>query len=254
MAKEKKVDNQSKKKPRFYRFIIFWIKLFYRKREHLGQENMPEEASIYVTNHAQYHMPFSTEFYFPTKKYIWCIGEMMKAKEVPAYTYKDFWSHKPKWTKWFFKMLSHLIAHPAAYLMSNADTIAVYKDTRMLGTYRETMRVLDEGYNVVLAPEKPEPFNDVVNEFQDKFIDVARLYYAKYKKCVSFVPVYNAGKLKKVVMGKPIKYDPKMNIDEQRKIICDYLKEQITAMAKELPVHYVVPYDNIPKKLYKKNK
>ena len=103
MAKEK--NNQSKKKPRFYRFIIFWIKLFYRKREYLGQENMPEEASIYVTNHAQYHMPFSTEFYFPTKKYIWCIGEMMKAKEVPAYTYKDFWSHKPKWTKWFFKML-----------------------------------------------------------------------------------------------------------------------------------------------------
>jgi hypothetical protein len=138
--------------------------------------------------------------------------------------------------------------------MSNADTIPVYKDTRMLGTYRETMRVLNYGYNVVLAPEEPEPFNDVLNEFQDKFIDVARLYYAKYKKIVSFVPVYNSGKLKKVVIGKPIKYDPNINIDEQRKIICDYLKEQITAMAKDLPEHYVVPYDNIPKKLYKKNK
>ena len=37
---------------------------------------------------------------------------------------------------------------------------------------------------------------------------------------------------------------------EQRKIICDYLKQEITNEALNLPKHKVVPYDNLSKKDY----
>ena len=43
-------------------------------------------------------------------------------------------------------------------------------------------------------------------------------------------------------------------MDEQRKIINDYLKDEITRIAKELPRHKVVPYLNLKKKDYKWNK
>lgn len=57
-----------------------------------------------------------------------------------------------------------------------------------------------------------------------------------------------------MVFGKPIKFDPNIEMNEQRKIINDYLKDEITRIAKELPRHKVVPYLNLKKKDYKWNK
>ena len=56
------------------------------------------------------------------------------------------------------------------------------------------------------------------------------------------------------MFGKPIKFNPNDTIENQRKVICDYLKQQITALAQELPEHTVVPYANIAKKDYQKSK
>lgn len=178
----------------------------------------------------------------------------MHVKEVPSYAYKDFWMYKPKWIRWFFKILSYVIALPASYYLSRGDTLAVYKDARLLATYKETMVKLEEGNNIIIFPECHEDFNDIVNEFQDKFVDVAKLYYKKTGKTLEFVPMYNAAKIKKIVLGKPIKYDPNIDMNEQRKIICDYLKEEITRIAKELPRHKVIPFKNIKKKDYKYSK
>ena len=220
----------------------------------MGVENIPSEPSLIIGNHAQIHGPLACELFFPTKKYIWCIGEMMHMKEVPDYAYKDFWSLKPKWIRWFFKIISYVIAPIASWALSRADTIAVYKDARIAHTFKETVDKLNEGASVVIFPECPTKFNEIVNEFQDKFIDVGRLYYKKYNKEISFVPMYNAAKLKTIVFGKPIKFDSSKPIEEQRKFICDYLKEEITRIAKELPIHRVVPYLNIKKKDYPKSK
>lgn len=242
--------SETKKKALFFRFLRSLCCVFYRKREYLGQEYMPEEAAIYVSNHAQMSGPLASEFFFPGKKYIWCIGQMMKCKEVPAYAYKDFWSMKPKYIKWLFKIISYLIAPLASYILNQADTIAVYKDARLMATYRDTMDKLEEGANIVIFPECPATYNNIVNEFQDKFIDVARLYYKKTGKKVKFVPTYNAARLKKVVFGKPIEYNPEMDINEQRKVICNYLQEEITKLAQELPRHKVLPYNNVGSKNY----
>ena len=110
--------------------------------------------------------------------------------------------------------------------------------------------VIERGENVVIFPEQAEDYNEIVNEFQDKFVDVARFYYKKHKIALSFVPMYNAPKLRTVVFGKPIVFQPDANIEEERARICGYLKEQITLLAKELPRHKVVPYKNVSKKLY----
>lgn len=244
----------TKKKPLFFKFVRNLIRLFYRKRIFYGISNLPNEPSLIISNHAQMNGPLTSEFFFPTKKYIWCIGQMMKLKEVPAYAYADFWSLKSKYTRWIYKIASYLIAPIASYIFNRADTIAVYKDARMLHTYRETITKLEEGANIIIFPECPVKYNHIVNEFQDKFIDTARLYYKKTGKIISFVPMYNAAKIKKVVIGKPIKYNPDMPIDEQRKVICDYLKNEITNLALELPAHRVVPYSNIKRRTYQKSK
>lgn len=245
---------ETKKKPKFFKFCRNIIAFFYGKKTFENIENMPETPSIYIANHSQMHGPLMCELYFPSKKLIWCIGQMMHKKEVPAYAYQDFWSMKPKGTRWFYKILAHIIAPFASYAMFHGDSIGVYRDARILNTFKETISALNEGINIVIFPEGREKYNEIVNDFQDKFIDTARLYYSKYHQCISFVPTYICPKFKKAYFGKPIKYDPNIEISEQRKIICDYLKEEITRLAKELPVHKVVPYDNIPKRKYPRSK
>ncbi len=241
---------EKKKSPLLYRMIKKAVRICYKKREVIGIENLPTTPSLIISNHAQLHGPITIELDFPGNRYTWCIGQMMKLKEVPSYAFQDFWSKKPWWSRWIFKIISYLIAPLSSYIFTHANTIAVYKDSRVMSTFKETVNKLHDGANVVIFPECEKEFNNIVNDFQTRFVDVAKLYYKKYQVELDFVPLYIAKNLKKMVLGKPIKYNHELDIDEQREVICNYLKEEITRIAKELPRHKVVPYGNIKKKNY----
>ena len=80
------------------------------------------------------------------------------------------------------------------------------------------------------------------------------MYYRKCGKELLFVPAYVAPALKKMYIGKGIRYCPENQPEEERTRICEYLMDEITHMAVELPRHKVVPYRNVSKKLYPYNK
>ena len=243
-----------KKGPLTYRVIKWFVWLFSPKFKVVGEENLPDEPTLIVGNHSQMYGPIACEFYTPGDHYTWCAGEMMNLKTVPEYAFRDFWSQKPKWTHPFYKVLSFVIAPLASFIFNNANTIGVYRDSRILSTFKITVRRLADGNNVVVFPEKDEKYNNIIYNFQDKFIDIARLYFKKTGKALSFTPLYIAPNLAKMYLGKPITFDPDADMYEERNRICKYLMAEITDMARSLPLHTVVPYRNIPKKLYPKNK
>ena len=105
----------------------------------------------------------------------------------------------------------------------------------------------------MVFPECREPYNHIVNRFQDKFIDTAKFYYKRSGKAVRFVPMYIAPSQKRICLGKPISFDPKATIDKERSRVSQYLMEEITHLAMELSAHRVVPYANISRKHYPKN-
>ena len=222
----------NKQKPRFYVFLKKTVAFFYGKKRFEIPKDILEEPTVIVGNHAQMHGPLMFELYYPKQKKIWCIGQMMNRKEIPEYAMQDFWPYKGKVVRWFYKLLSHLMARPLAYIFNNADCIAVYKDARIMNTLKQSVYALKDGESLVIFPEKRQDFNDIINEFQDNFIDVARLYYKNTNKELAFTPAYVTPKLKKVVLGKPIKYNSSLSSDEKKKIIVEYLKEQITIIAK----------------------
>lgn len=247
-----KQDIEKKISPLFK--VIKWlIWLLYPKMNVEGYDNLPDEPVIIVGNHTQMNGPIACELYFPGNRYTWCAGQMMKVKDVPAYAFKDFWSQKPAYTHPLYKLLSYIIAPLAAFIFTNANTIAVYRDSRILSTFRTTLKKLEEGAQIVIFPEHDVKYNNIVYEFQDKFIDVAKLYHKKTGKELAFVPLYIAPKLKKMYLGKPIRFSSETPIEEERKKICDYLMKEITDMARSLPEHIVIPYRNIPKKYYPTN-
>lgn len=237
-----------------FKIIRKLVEIFYIKIELIGNENLKDEPLIIVGNHCQIHGPIACELYLPENCYTWCAGEMMKLKEVPPYAYKDFWSQKPKLTRPFYRLLSYLIAPLSVLIFNNARAIPVYRDMRILSTFKSTVKKLSEGKSVVIFPECNEKNNNILYKFQENFIEVAKLYHKKTGKEISFVPLYIAPNLKKMYLGKPTIFCHDSPISEEKKRICEYITQQITEIAQSLPIHTVVPYRNISKRLYPLNK
>jgi len=244
---------KKEKRSVLYRFIRAAVKFFYPVIETVNIENLPQEAAVIVGNHTQMHGPITCELYSPGKSYTWCDGQMMHLKEVPKYAYQSFWSKKPKYIRWFYKLLSYLIAPLSVCIFNHANTIGVYRDTRIMTTFKQTVQRLQEGNHVVIFPEHDVPHNHILCEFQDRFIDVAKLYYKRTGKAIDFVPMYIAPELKKLYLGKPIRFNPDNSMEDERKRICAYLMEQITMLACSAPKHRVVPYNNVPRREYPYN-
>lgn len=241
------------KKPLLFRIIKALVRTFYKKYEVIGKENLPEDACVIVGNHSQLHGPIACELYLEDNCITWCAGEMMELKKVPSYAYKDFWSKKPKYTRPFFKLASWLIAPLSVLIFNNARTIAVHKDKKIINTFKDTVLALKNKNNVVIFPEHDVTYNNIVYDFQNGFIDVAKIYYKRTKKELSFVPLYIAPNLKKMYLGKPIKFSGESPFLEERERVCKELMLAITDIAEGLPLHKVVPYRNINKKLYPLN-
>lgn len=233
-----------------YRAVKGLIRAFYPRMELLGQEKLPDEPCIIVSNHAQMNGPITCELYFPGKRYTWCAAQMMHIKEVPGYAFEDFWSFKPRCVHWFYRLLSYIIAPLSALIFNNANTIAVRRDMRIMSTFRETVTRLGEGANVVIFPEENRRHNNIVYAFQSGFVTVAHMYYRKTGRQLSFVPMYIAPKLKKMVLGDPVSIRPDAPIEQEKERICTAMMDQITALARALPRHTVIPYRNIPRRYY----
>ena len=244
---------KEKKPALLYRFIKCLVWLIYPKMKVEGLENLPDGEAVIVANHAQMNGPIACELYLGENRYTWCAGEMMDRKLVPEYAFRCFWSHKKGFSRRFFAILSHIIALPAAFIFKNANTIPVYYDKRALLTFKDSVSKLKNGARIVIFPESDEKYNHIVYRFHDKFVDVAKLYNSRTGKALSFVPLYLAPELKSMHLGKPIVFDPSAPIEAERERICNYLGDEITAIAQSLPLHTVIPFENIPKELYNKN-
>ena len=236
-----------------YRFIKALVRLFYGRTRVVGAEHLPDEPCIIVGNHCQMNGPIAVELDFPGTHFTWCAGEMMHLREVPAYAFRDFWSKKPKSVRWLFRIASYLIAPIAVIVFNNANCIGVYHDARIISTFRETVDTLQHGGSVVVFPEHDPPRNNILSDFQDRFVTVARQYARRSGKALRFVPMYLAPALKTMYLGEPVVFDPDAPPKDECRRVSDALMQRITDIAVSLPRHRVVPYRNIPKKLYPYN-
>lgn len=237
----------------FYKAVWHLAWLFYPRIRVEGQDHLPKDACIVVGNHSQAHGPIFSELYFPGKRFIWCSSQMMETAQIPDYAYQDFWCDRPCWTQPFYRVLSYIIAPFASTIMRHADTIPVYRDNRVMTTFKQTINRLQEGFHIIIFPEHRAAYNQILCQFQENYVDVAKLYYRRTGLELQFVPMYIAPRLRSVYFGKPIRYDHTQGIAAERRRINAYLMEEITQIAESLPKHTVVPYPNILRKYYPTN-
>jgi len=242
------------KQTRMFRFYYHLVKAVFPKYTTVGEENLPDEPCLIVGNHTQMNGPIAGELYTPGEHWIWCAGEMMNKDEVAEYAFRDFWSLKPRWQQPFYRLLSKLIVPVSVCVFNGAHCISVYHDHRLFATFRRTAELVAEGNSVVIFPERNVRYNNILCDFQEGFVDVALFIYKKTGHRVAFVPEYVCPAFRTLNFGKPVYFDPENPLKEERVRIKKYLMDEITRIASELPEHTVVPYLNVPKKDYPKNK
>lgn len=250
----KKIKKPSSFSKAMFGIIVPIVRFFFGKNDIEGIEKIPKTDAIIVANHCQMAGPLVAELYMPKHIYTWCAGDMMTLSSVPSYAFSDFWSQKPRWTHPLYRILSYTIAPLAVCLFNNARTIAVHRDTRVLGTFKKTIKFLEEGKNILIFPEKDEKYNNIIYTFQENYIDLAKLYYKKTGRAIHFVPLYIAPTMRKSFVGESTAFNPEADFAEEKKRINTYLTNEITSIARALPEHIVVPYRNMPKKYYITNK
>ncbi len=237
----------------FYKVLLSLVRFFYPQITVSGAENLSSEPTILVANHSQLHGPVICELYLPVPRFTWCTAEMMDPNMIPDYSFQTFWSQKPKGVRWFYRLLSYAITPLAVCIFNHANTIPVYRDTGLLTTFKQTVSTLMDGYSVVIFPECDEHHNNVVNAFHDHFVDLAKAYRRKTGRELTFTPLYLAPNLERACIGRPVCFSSQAPLERERERICDYLMEEITQMALELPLHRVVPFHNLPKEEYPLN-
>lgn len=225
-----------------YRAIKATARVVYPRMTCQGTERIPREPVVLVGNHSQSYGPVVGELYMPMDRRTWCVGEMMHREEVADYAFRDFWIQHPRWTHWFYKGLAHAITPLSVLIFNQAQTIPVYHDHRVITTFRQTVQTLEAGRSVLIFPEHWKTYNHILYDFQDRFIDVAKLYYRRSGKALAFVPMYIAPKLKTISFGDPVYFDPTAPMETERARIKQLLMDRITALAEAQPRHRVIPY------------
>lgn len=229
-------------------------RLVYSKMKIIGIEDIPSENTVIVANHAQLSGPIIAELYMPENCFIWANGQMMSYKDVPEYAMEDFFSYKKPWQRPVFRIVSYLLAPILPCVMKNARVIPVYHDARIASTLKSTVKMLAEGKNILIFPECHIKCNNIINQMQESFVDVAKLYYKRTRKCLNFLPMYIAPKLHRCYFGEMIRFDPNENISDERHRITEHIAVEITRIGCMLPEHTVIPFDNISRKEYISNK
>ena len=229
-------------------------KIAYRKTKIIGIENLPKTNTVIVANHAQLNGPIIAQLHLPDNFFIWANGQMFNFFDVPSYAMEDFFPFKKGLARPIFKAASYVLAPLMPCIMENARAIPVYHDARIASTFKTSVKMLMKGRNILIFPECHEKNNNIVNEFRESFVDLARLYFKRTGECLTFVPMYIAPNYNRCYFGKETAYDPMADAFEERHRIANHLSGEITRIGRMLPDHTVVPFDNIPKKKYISNK
>jgi 1-acyl-sn-glycerol-3-phosphate acyltransferase len=195
-----------------------------------------DEPVIMVANHVGAFGPVSVITSMPLRMYPWVAHEVTDLDTVAPRIQDEFFEQelhlKPPVSAW----LGRAIGRVCVALMKDIGAIPVYqKSKRIKATLEQTLSLLEQGKNIlVFAEDSTRKINDVLCEFCTGFIHVARLYYEKTRKAVSFLPVAVNRKVHRILVGKPIRFDVTAPFNREKQRLKAELESTVFSLYQEL--------------------
>ena len=146
---------------RFYRFVVPVVRRFIPKLQVTWEVPFDGEPCIFVANHERALGPLEMAVNFPERQssHIWIYAAPLSRKTTPEYVRQDHWWREdgrlaPLWNVIVPPLVS-LILPP---ILRSVPHVPVYHDGRAATTVKESLRLLQDGKNLVIFPEIPTAF------------------------------------------------------------------------------------------------
>ena len=232
------------------KFGVKILAFFVRPVLHLkviGTENMSVEQfpSVFVCNHGIIYGPVAAVIYLPTYFRPWIDRKMVDRAKASEEMYSRFVYRLPLPRKAKIK-ISRMLSYPVTWALNSFNPIPVERNhlRNVMSTFEDTVRVLTEGDNVLIFPEKPhkvkrgnkftvEHCTDTVGTFFTGFASIASLYHAETGKCLRFYPLYASKKHHTFSIGEPVVFDPSNDPREEKQRIAEQLHDRMYSLSEK---------------------
>ena len=219
---------------RLTRFLASVLRLFYRRKVS-GKENIDaSRASVFVCNHGRASGPITAVLYLPVRFRPWINGCMLdrdEATDVMMGTFRDkFTFLGPKAKRRVLHGVSRIVCH----VLNSFDPVPVYKGDprKSVGTIIRSVEALERGENLLIFPEKPADRYDEESykEFHTGFAALGRAYHKHTGRDLRFYPVFSDSKTRRLIIGKPVVFDPSEEPREGKLRIASELQDRMKGL------------------------
>jgi len=201
-----------------------------------GKENLRknEYPSVFVCNHGFIYGPITAVIYLPTYFRPWIHDAMLdreKTTEELAYSFP----HLPRF-------LSRMLAGLVCGVLRSCDPIPVVRGNSrdVMSTFELSISALEDGDNLLLFPEHPnprtrdgDPDQDVstLRGFFTGFAHIGKMYYEKTGQSLLFYPLYTDAGRREFRIGEPVRYDPSLSPRESKAAIATELHARMQELS-----------------------
>jgi len=204
---------------RFYRIAVPLVRLFIPKLKPEWEVPFDGEPCIFVANHERAVGPLEMASRFPLRKSspIWIFADPLSRETTPAYVRQDhWWKEDSRLAPLWDKIVPPLVALILPPILRSAPHVPVYHDGRAATTMKESLRLLQDGKNLVIFPEIPTGFGEHDTEkINEGWLMLLSMYEKRTGKPLKIRPVrldLAAGKMK---IRAPFAMDPAIPLRDQ---------------------------------------
>ena len=228
-----------KRRPVFALFKAVIMRMFYHK-PNIELLNEISQPCIFVSNHDAKRGPVMAELYLPVRTAKWGAYQMLCDYNTRRIYLRDvFYIKKQNFGRVIASLKAFFEAFFSLFIYRGMNFLPTYPDTRIAGTIRQSVDLLEQGMSILIFPEDSEGgYKEEIGKFFPGFVLLAESYYRKTGKDIPVYPIYYHSGNKRMVIGNPryvhqLKLDGK-NRDEIADILCNDVNNLFENYIKQL--------------------
>ena len=203
---------------KFYRFCRGIARIFTGRMKTEWEEPFVEGPCVFAVNHDGANGPIlmCTEFPLRDQCHPWINAPVFDRKAMPEYVRNDFW-----WKPGCFgePVIKHVVPRVASWiippLMKGADGVPIYRDQRIMTTFRESVKLLKQGEKLVIFADGIDENGEYKNEIHSGWLALGELFYKSAGQALRIYPVHVCKQERCFYVSKPVFYDPSRRFRDQ---------------------------------------
>ncbi len=203
----------------FYRIAVPLVRLFIPKLKVSWEVPFDGEPAVFVCNHERAVGPLEMAACFPLRESspIWIYAAPLSRKTTPEYVRQDHWWREDGRFAWLWnRIVPPLVSLILPPILRSVPHVAVYHDARAATTMKESLRLLQEGKNLVIFPEIPTAFGEHETEkINEGWLMILPMYEKRAGKPLKIWPVRLDPAGKRMIVRPPFGMDPALPLRDQ---------------------------------------